>query len=119
MLEQRAALLTKLRIFSIIRIEDDKLFEWDNNKAANNLAKHGVSFENAKKVFDDYLAVDILDKRFDYGEDRYNLLGLVGDRLLVVSYTMRNDVIRIISARGAEPHERRKYYRNIRQLGEI
>jgi uncharacterized DUF497 family protein len=100
-------------------IEEDKLFEWDSDKAATNLAKHGVSFENAKKAFDDYFAVDVIDKRFNYGEDRYNLLGMVGDRLLVVSYTMRNDIIRIISARGAEPHERRKYYRNIRRLDEI
>jgi uncharacterized protein len=99
-------------------IEKDK-FEWDSNKAASNLAKHGVSFEAARKAFYDYFAVDIPDNRFNYGEDRYNLLGMVGEYLLVVSYTMQNDVIRIISARGAEPHERRKYYRNNGRLDEI
>ena len=100
-------------------LEDEELFEWDSDKAASNLAKHGISFEDAKKAFDDYFALTIPDKRFDYGEDRYNLLGMVEDRVLVVSYTMRSDVVRIISVRGAEPYERRKYYWNIRQLGEI
>lgn len=51
-------------------IEKDN-FEWDNDKAASNLVKHGVSFEDAKKAFDDFFAVEIADKRFDYGEDRY------------------------------------------------
>jgi uncharacterized DUF497 family protein len=46
----------------------------------------------------------------DYGEDRYILLGMVGDRLLVVVHTVRGDTVRIISAREAEPHERRRYY---------
>ena len=99
-------------------IEKDN-FEWDNDKAASNLVKHGVSFETARKAFYDYFAVDIPDKRFDCGEDRYNLLGMVGGHLLVASYTMRNDVIRIILARGAEPNERRKYYRNNGRLDEI
>ena len=51
-----------------------------------------------------------LDNREDYGEDRYVIIGLVKNRLLFVAYTMRGKVIRIISARGAEPHERRQYH---------
>lgn len=95
----------------------EDIFEWDLNKDASNRMKHGVSFEDAKNAFRDTYAIDLLDMRFDYGEDRYNLIGMVEGRLLHVSYTMRKDVIRIISARGAEPHEQRKYYRE--QMGKI
>ena len=86
------------------------IFEWDPDKAAQNEADHAVSFETAQDVFDDPFALEWLDDREDYGEDRYIVLGMVDDRLLYVVYTMRNDRIRIISARGAEPHERRRYH---------
>jgi uncharacterized DUF497 family protein len=87
-------------------------FEWDNAKASDNYAKHAVSFEAAERAFNDPFAIEWLDDRFDYGEDRYNLLGMVEGRLLFVAYTLRKDVIRIISARGAEPNERRRYYKD-------
>lgn len=85
-------------------------FEWDEAKAARNLTDHGVSFDAATMVFDDPFALEWLDDREDYGEDRYVILGLVDGRLLYVAYTLRGDKIRIISARGAEPHERRAYH---------
>jgi uncharacterized DUF497 family protein len=85
-------------------------FEWDDAKAAQNLADHGLSFEAASLVFNDPFALEWLDDREDYGEDRYVILGIVDDRLLYVAYTMRGEKIRMISARGAEPHERRKYH---------
>jgi uncharacterized DUF497 family protein len=85
-------------------------FDWDDAKARDNYAKHGVSFAAAKRAFHDAFAVEWLDDRVDYGEDRYNLIGMVEGRLLFVAYTVRNEVIRIISARGAEPLERRRYY---------
>ena len=88
--------------------EDD--FEWDDDKAAQNHADHGVSFEVAKRVFQDPFATERLDDRADYGEDRYSILGMVDGRILYVAYTLRNGIIRIISARGAEPHERRRYH---------
>jgi hypothetical protein len=88
---------------------DDK-FEWDEAKAAANAARHGVSFEAAKLVFDDPFAIERLDDREDYGEERFNIIGMVEGRVLLVSYTVRNDVIRIISARGAEPYEKRRYH---------
>lgn len=88
--------------------EDD--FEWDDAKAAQNLAYHGVSFETAKRVFEDPFAAERLDDRADYGEDRYILIGMVDDRILCVIYTLRNGTIRIISARGAEPSEKRRYH---------
>jgi len=85
-------------------------FEWDNRKAAANFAKHGVSFDKAREVFNDPFAVDRLDDRADYGEQRFVIIGMVDGRLLFVSYTMRGDNIRIISARGAEPREQRQYH---------
>ena len=85
-------------------------FQWDDRKAAENYAKHGVSFEMARDVFKDAFALDSLDERENYGEERYAIIGMVEGRLLFVAYTMRGDVIRIISARGAEPYERRQYH---------
>ena len=89
---------------------DDDAFEWDDAKAAENYARHGVSFETAKRVFDDAFAIERLDDREDYGEERFSILGMVDGRLLFVAYTLRNGTIRIFSARGAEPHERRQYH---------
>jgi uncharacterized DUF497 family protein len=88
--------------------EDD--FEWDDAKAAQNYADHGVSFEVARRVFEDPFATERLDDRQDYGEDRYSILGMVDGRILYMAYTLRNGTIRIISARGAEPDERRRYH---------
>lgn len=90
---------------------NDDVFEWDTSKAASNYAKHGVRFEAARGVFKDPFAIEQLDDRANYGEDRFILLGMEsGGRLLVVVYTMRGDRIRIISARGAEPYEQREYH---------
>jgi uncharacterized protein len=88
----------------------DGVFEWDDDKAANNYTAHGVSFETAQGVFKDPFAIEWLDDREVYGEDRFVIIGMVEDRLLYVAYTMRGDVIRIISARGAEPYEKRRYH---------
>jgi len=85
-------------------------FEWDNAKAAANLAKHGVNFEQAREAFDDPFAIDFVDDREDYGEHRLILVGMVESRLLVVVHTLRRDKVRIISAREAQPNERRQYH---------
>ena len=89
---------------------NDDPFEWDDDKAAQNYADHGVSFDAAKEVFKDPFAIERLDDREDYGEDRYSILGMVDGRIIYVAYTLRNGTIRIISARGAEPHESRRYH---------
>jgi len=89
---------------------DDGRFQWNDTKAARNYADHGVRFEAARDVFKDPFAIDWLDEREPYGEERYVILGMVETRLLYVAYTMRGDKIRLISARGAEPHERRQYH---------
>ena len=85
-------------------------FEWDARKASQNEAVHGVGFQAATFVFDDPFALEWRDDRVSYGEERYVILGMVEGRMLYVAYTMRGDIYRIISARGAEPHERRRYH---------
>jgi uncharacterized DUF497 family protein len=89
---------------------NDGKFQWDDTKAATNIADHGVTFDAARDVFRDPFALDWLDESEDYGEDRYVLIGMAEGRLLYVAYTMRGEAIRIISARGADPHERRRYH---------
>ena len=88
----------------------DDFFEWHDAKAAENLAEHGVAFEAAREVFGDPFAIDWLDDRRDYGEARFVIIGMAAGRLLYVAYTMREERIRIISARGAEPVEQRFYH---------
>lgn len=86
-------------------------FAWDKPKAKSNYAKHGVSFELAKEVFKDPFAIEFLDDRQDYGEERFVILGRVDDHVLYVAYTERNEVIRIISARRATKHEQEIYFK--------
>ena len=85
------------------------LFEWDNRKAAQNDAKHGVPFEYAVRVFLDPHRLDSEDTRRDYGEERWLTLGRIEGRLFAVAYTPRGKVIRLISARKANDREQRKY----------
>ena len=86
-------------------------FEWDDEKAARNLADHRVSFEQAAAACGDPFAVAWIDDRENYGEERFGLIGLYGRELLFVAYTERGENIRIISARRAERHEQDRYYR--------
>jgi uncharacterized DUF497 family protein len=90
-------------------MQDDD-FEWDDAKAAENVARHGVSFELARLVFDDAFGVAREDRSSSYSEERYILLGMTEDRVLAVVYTQRGPRTRIISARLAEPQERRRYH---------
>ena len=89
---------------------DDGDFQWDDAKAAKNYAKHNVAFDAARKVFKDPCALEWPDDGQDDGERRFVALGMVERRLVFVAYTMRGDAIRIISARLAEPFERRRYH---------
>lgn len=75
-------------------------FEWDEKKAADNLGKHGVSFDEATTIFGDPLAITYHDPLHSLEEDRFLTFGRTSQgRLLVVSHTDRNDRIRPISAR--------------------
>lgn len=85
-------------------------FTWDPVKGAENLEKHHVDFVEASTIFGDPLEVTIPDPDHSEGETRFLSLGLSSEaRVLVVSYTEREGTIRIISARVAEPKERRAY----------
>ena len=88
-------------------------FDWRNtaDKAARNLRDHGVSFDLATTVFDDPFAVERLDDREDYGEERFIIIGMAaGNILLFVVYTERKGRIRIISARRATKREQDDYF---------
>ncbi len=90
------------------------LFEWDSQKDLSNQAKHGVSFQEAKEVFDDPLHLSFLDHRFSYFQERWITVGQSQrSKILVVANLFFNDkgeeVIRIISAREATSHERKQY----------
>lgn len=84
-------------------------FEWDDRKAAGNVAKHRVSFSEAVKVFDDLFAVHLGDQSMDYGEERFLAIGLVNGIVLSVVYAERDDRIRVISARRATKQEQKVY----------
>ena len=87
-------------------------FEWHDAKAEANLQAHGVSFDLAKTVFKDPFAVERLDDREDYGEERFVLIGSAeGNVVLFVAYTEREGRIRIISARRATQNEQDDYFR--------
>ena len=85
-------------------------FEWDDQKAHENVRRHSVSFEESSTIFGDTLSLTIEDPLHSVEEDRLITIGLslVG-RVLVVVHTERGDNIRIISARLATPRERRVY----------
>ena len=89
-------------------------FEWDLEKATSNLIKHGISFEIAARVFADVFALTLQDRIVD-GERRWQTIGLIDGFLVVlVAHTIidsddESEIIRIISARKAEPKERKRY----------
>ena len=85
-------------------------FEWDPGKAAENLAKHDVSFEEAATVFRDALSATGSDPDHSFGEERFVTFGIsTSGRLLTIAHTDRDDIIRIISARPVRPGERKIY----------
>ena len=85
-------------------------FGWDKSKVRSNYARHGVGFNLAKGVFKDPFAIEFLDDRQDYGEERFVIIGMVDGRLLYVAYVERDEVIRIISARRATKYEEEAYF---------
>jgi len=91
----------------------DIRFEWDAAKAASNKRKHGVSFELAQRVFSDPYHISEMDRVVD-GEQRWQTIGVVGGvAMILVAHTWKEfdgtEVIRIISARPADKHERKRY----------
>jgi uncharacterized protein len=85
-------------------------FDWDSEKASANLAKHGVAFDEARTVFDDPLYVDFYDPDHSDEEPRYIIIGQSeSGRLLMASYTERDDTIRMISSRELTQAEQKAY----------
>lgn len=87
----------------------DVEFEWDPEKAESNRQKHKIDFETAAKVFGDPFRLET-DDQHDDDVIRFNTIGMVDGRLLIVTFTMRGETYRIISARLADRHERRQYH---------
>lgn len=86
------------------------ILEWDPEKAASNLTKHGVAFHEAGTVLDDPLSTTFPDPAHSVDEQRYLTIGSsVSGRILVVAHTDRGEAVRLISARAATPTERRFY----------
>ena len=84
-------------------------FEWDENKNVANIRKHGIAFEDAKYVFQDPLHTVLFDWEHSIYEERWKVYGFI-DNVLVVIFTEKDRVIRIISARRARPAEQEEYY---------
>jgi len=91
-------------------MQDDR-FEWDDEKARSNLAKHKVPFEVAKLVFGDPQLLDEVDDSMDYDEERYKAVGMIDGRVLSVVYTVRSERTRLISARKATAREEADHVR--------
>ena len=90
---------------------------WSERKNQINIKKHGISFSEAEEVFNDPNAIEFYDKEHSSAEeDRYVVIGSIGlFVVIVVIYTDKNNVERIISARPAEPEEETQYYEHIRR----
>ena len=88
------------------------IFEWDDHKEQINIAKHGIDFKTAVRVFQDEFRIEIFDELHSDIEERYITIGQINSITLIVMvvYTERTDVIRIISARLATTREKEAYY---------
>lgn len=84
-------------------------FEWDESKSDACFARRGFDFAYAAQAFFDPNRIVHADTRHSYGEERYQLTGMIEQRLFVVVYTPRHDAMRIISARKANQREVRHY----------
>lgn len=89
-----------------------EIFEWDDEKEKKNIQKHKISFSAAATVFADEYRLEILDEEHSETEDRYKVIGRIGNAvsIVLVVYTPRENRIRIISARKATSIERKMYY---------
>jgi len=83
-------------------------FEWDDEKRLANVEKHGVDFNDAPKLFTGLFLI-LEDVRQDYGEQRFIAFGHVDKRLMVIAFTKRIGVVRIISMRKANEREQKKF----------
>ena len=87
-------------------------FEWDDYKRQTNLRKHGIDFLDAALIFASD-TFEWIDDREDYGEERMIALGLSGVHVIRVTYTLRGDTIRMVSAQRASKHDQKRYFQEI------
>ena len=93
-------------------------YTWSESKNRQNLRLHGVGFEDAARVFEGP-ALERVDDRYDYGEERIYAIGMVnGLEITVIYVDLDADERRIISAWRSEPHERREYWKSIKRLSQ-
>jgi uncharacterized protein len=85
-------------------------FEWNDEKAASNIKKHGISFLDASEAFRDPNIVEDLDLKDNYDEERLIAYAKLDGQVLVIVYTMREEIYKIISARRAEKNEQHYYH---------
>lgn len=85
-------------------------FEWDEAKSDATFEARGFDFAYAAMLFDDPFQIEREDDRIDYGELRWQTIGLIEGEVIFVAFTMRGDVTRIISARRAHDNEERHYH---------
>ncbi len=90
-------------------------FEWDEAKSDICLVERGLDFAYATRVFLDPRRLVIQDRRHDYGEDRFQVLGAIEDRVYAIVFTIRGTATRIISARKANEKEIARYEHNAHQ----
>ena len=91
-------------------------YEWDNGKAADNHRKHGVDFTDAIAALEDTNRLEEIDTRFEYGEERIQVIGMARGHVLFVIVTVRDEnICRIVSARKATRHEQDRYYAGHRE----
>ena len=90
-------------------------FEWDEAKSDACFVQRGFDFAYAVRAFLDPSRTVGRDRRWDYGEERYRLLGMIEERVFVVIFTVRNSVIRVISARKANKREVWEYEKDTSQ----
>jgi uncharacterized protein len=84
-------------------------FGWDESKHASNLAKHGLDFADVFSAFFDATKIIVEDKRFNYGEVRFNMLAKIQGRICHITFTERDEIIWLISARKANQREQNRY----------
>jgi uncharacterized DUF497 family protein len=88
-------------------------YEWDEKKNKTNEKKHGLNFADAEYVFGGQV-LTVEDVGEDYGEQRFNCLGLLEDRVVHITYTERGDITHIISMRKANKREQKIYFERVR-----